>query len=162
MTIKGLLCLAILAFTSTVGYLLAAKYRQRKSFFTQLFDFNERFLVEVAYSKRPIKEFIENYAYKGDFAEILGLYIDVLGDFDKMPTLFSEVSFLEQEEKKILTDYFSSLGKGDSDSQKSYFTNVKNTLDVYKKGAENEYKKYAELYVKLGVLVGVAIIIIIV
>lgn len=162
MVIKGLLCLSILTFTSAVGYFLATKYRQRKLFFNQLYEFNERFLREISYSKRPLKEFIESYSYKAEFADILSLYIDVLGDFDKIFSIFSEISFLNQEEKKILSDYFSLLGKGDSESQKSYFTSVKSTLDSYKSGAEKEYKKYADLYVKLGVLVGLAIIIIII
>ena len=162
MAVKFLLCIAILAFTSGVGYFLASKYRQRKVFFTQFYEFNERFLREISYSKRPIREFIVSNAYKGDFSELLKNYLSVLGKEDELLNIFSEISYINQEEIKTAIDYFRSLGKGDSESQKNYFSNAKELIGEYKKKSETEYKKYADLYVKLGVLIGLAIIIIII
>ncbi len=160
MIIKFLLCIAILAFTSGVGYVLASKYRQRKVFFLQFAQFNERFLREISYTKRPLKEFIESFAYKGEFADLLKSYLEQLGK--EGGELFSEFSFISAEEEKTLKEYFRSLGKGDSDSQRNYFSNAKEVINEYKNKAETEYKKYADLYVKLGVLIGLAIIIIII
>jgi len=163
MTAKIILCLAILAFTSGVGYCLASKYRKRRLFFGQLFDFNERYLQELDYYKRPLKEFVEVQAYKGEFAEFLKFYLEFLG---KNGVLLSDfllnVVFLDKSEEKFLGDYFNSLGKGDSQSQKSQFSTLKATLSGWKNETEEEYKKYAELYVKLGVFIGLAIIIIII
>ena len=162
MAIKILLCMAILAFTSGVGYFFAAKYRQRKLFFAQFYQFNERFLREISYSKRPLRDFIEGHAYKGDFSELLKGYLQILGREDEYYKLFSDLTLLHSEETKIAIDYFQSLGKGDSESQKNYFSNAKEVVGELKKKTEKEYKKYADLYIKLGVLVGLAIIIIII
>lgn len=77
--IKFILGVAIVCFTSFCGYLLAKKYRQRKSFFVQMNEFNERFLSEIAYYRRPIKEFSEKYEYKGEFDELLSSFVGSLG-----------------------------------------------------------------------------------
>ena len=69
--LKFLSGIVVIAFTTLCGYLLAKKYRQRKLFFTQLKEFNERFLNEIAYYRRPIGEFIAGYAYQGEFNELL-------------------------------------------------------------------------------------------
>lgn len=162
MLIKVIVCLAILIFTTSIGYLLASKYRNRKLFFNQFFQFNERFLREIEYSKRPIKEFVQSYAYKGDFSEVLNKYLENLGNFDDFLSVFPEIGCLENEEIRVICDYFNLLGKGDSYTQKSYFSTVSLQIEEYKKKSENDYKRYADLYVKLGVLFGLAIIIVIV
>ncbi len=162
MLIKIIVCLAILVFTTSIGYLLASKYRNRKLFFNQFSQFNERFLREIEYSKRPIKEFTQSYAYKGDFCEILNKYLENLGSFNDFLCVFPDISCLETEEIRVICDYFNSLGKGDSSTQKSYFSSVNAQIEEYKKKSEKDYKRYADLYVKLGVLVGLAIIIVIV
>ncbi|MBE5752681.1 MAG: hypothetical protein E7343_01265 [Clostridiales bacterium] len=162
MLIKIIVCLAILIFTTTIGYLLASKYRNRKLFFHQFCQFNERFLREIEYSKRPIKEFIQCYAYKGDFCEILNKYLEKLGAFDDFLSIFPEIGYLENEEMRVVCDYFNSLGKGDSYTQKSYFSTASIQIEEYRKKSESDYKRYADLYVKLGVLFGLAIIIVII
>lgn len=163
MTIKIILCLSILAFTSGVGYFLAGKYRQRKLFFTQFLQFNERFLREISYAKRPVKEFITAYSYKGEFAELLNKYLSELGKENvEFMKYVEETAFLEKDEPKTVLEYFESIGKGNSDSQKRYFTNANGVLTESFEKANAEYKKNADLYVKLGVLIGLAIIIIIV
>ena len=67
MLIKFLLGIAIVAFTSFCGYLFSGKYRKRSLFFRQLNAFNERFLTEISYYRRPIGEFATRYSYKGEF-----------------------------------------------------------------------------------------------
>ena len=69
--IKLLLGLAIVVFGGFMGYFLSKKYRKRKEFFVQMFQFNERFLTEVSYSKRPLSRFLTSYEYKGEFDLLL-------------------------------------------------------------------------------------------
>ena len=163
MSAKIVLCLAILAFTTGVGYCFASKYRKRKLFFKQFFEFNDSYLQELEYYKRPLKEFIFVGNYKNEFAELLTFYLKYLGKSDPwLIDFLSNVSFLDNEEEGFLKNYFNSLGKADSLSQKNYFLGAKTTLSIWKNAAESDYKKYAELYVKLGVFIGLAIIIIII
>ena len=58
---KFIVGVAMVAFTTFCGYFLAKKYRQRKLFFMQLVEFNERFLSEISYYRRPIKDFTEKF-----------------------------------------------------------------------------------------------------
>ena len=51
------------------------------------------------------------------------------------------------------------LGKGDSASQKAYFSALKEPIGKMQLGAETAYKKYGDLYVKLGFLCGLLILI---
>ena len=162
MLIKILLCLTLLIFTSGVGYAFASKYRKRKVFFSQFYEFNQKFIQELSYSKRPIKDFIQAYPYKSEFLALLEVYRDNLGQDNLFNEYFSLNTFLILEEEKLISDYFHQLGKGDSESQKAFFVSRSKELEKIKDTTEKDYKKYAELYVKLGVLVGFAIIIVII
>ncbi len=163
--IKFMLGVAIVAFGSFCGYFLAKKYRLRRDFFKQLWEFNERFLSEISYYRRPIQEFIAVYSYHGEFNELLK---DYFTDFDERAPderILAETTkydFLTAEEIRSVEDYFLMLGKGDSSSQNAYFSSVKSALADMKSQAEEKAKKYGDLYVKIGFLCGLFILILIV
>ena len=163
--LKFLLGIAIIAFTTFCGYLLAKKYRIRKQFFIQLQEFNERFLSEIAYYKRPLREFIAGYAYRGEFDILLQEFVVGLenGTFHErtlsdLPTY----SFLTQEERRFVSDYFLMLGRGDSTSQKGYFSSVKEPLIKLQTKSAESCKKYGDLYIKIGFLCGLLVLILII
>lgn len=163
--LKFFLGIAIVAFTSFCGYLLAKKYRQRKEFFSQFKEFNERFLSEISYYRRPIREFASRYAYKGEFHTLLEDFFRSLTSRSadaRSFTDFPTYGFLTTEEKKVVEDYFLMLGKGDSGSQKGYFSAVKEPLNKLQTESETACKKYGDLYVKIGFLCGLLILILIV
>ncbi len=163
--IKLLLGLAIVAFTSFCGYLLAGKYRRRKQFFIQLHAFNERFLSEIAYYRRPLGEFVAGYEYKGEFRELLFDYFQAIKDREGRGLFLTEegrYAFLKSEEKRTVEDYFLMLGKGDSASQRGYFSTVKSTLASLRQDAEEQAKRYGDLFIKLGFLCGLLLLILIV
>ena len=98
---KFFLGLAIVAFTSFCGYLFAKKYRQRKQFFSQWKEFNERFLNEISYYRRPLIEFVFKYPYKGEFNKLLERFFQTIEErnlflgivYDKI-----EYAFLSKQE----------------------------------------------------------------
>ncbi len=163
--LKFLSGIAIIVFTTFCGYLFSKRYRQRKSFFTQLKEFNERFLNEIAYSRRPIRQFIASFEYKGEFALLLQEFCKrAEGGMLEMRSRLEETEyvFLQVEEKMILCDYFSMLGRGDSASQKEYFSALRETLSKLQKESEDKAKRYGDLYVKMGFLLGLFILILII
>lgn len=167
MMIKFIVGVCIVAFTSFCGYVLSKKYRQRKSFYAQFYQFNERFLSEITYYRRPIKEFIEKYAYREEFAELLDEYVQTLGQGNKNPSErdFSGLpafSFLSKDETDFVNDYFLMVGKGDSASQKGYFGSAKSVLNERKDVTQAEAKRYGDLYIKLSFLLGLAILVVII
>ena len=165
MFIKFIFGLTIVAFSSFCGYLFARKYRQRKAFFQQLKEFNERYLSEISYYRRPIKAFVASYAYKGEFSRLLKIFFELLESGQAQFRGFdfkSEFPFLREDERQAVADYFFMLGRGDSTSQKGYFTAVKERLTTLSAAADADCKKYGDLYIKLGFLCGLFILILIV
>ena len=163
--IKFFLGIAIVAFTSFCGRLLAKKYRQRSSFFQNFKEFNERFLNEITYMRRPLGEFITAYTYEGEFQELLRDFYTFLKGNPSSSSFLQDGSkyiFLKGDDKKIVEDYFLMLGKGDSVSQKGYFSAVKDTLVKLHVEAQNDAKRYGDLYVKIGFLCGLLLLILMV
>lgn len=162
--IKFIVGIAIVAFSSFCGYKLAGKYRRKKEFFKQFSTFNERFLNELSYYRRPIKEYISKFTYKGEFQLLLYQFLEYIDTDDKAFFLIldeAQFSFLTQEEKEEISDYFLTLGRGDSQSQKAYFLSGKERINKLRNEAEKTCNRYADLYVKLGFLCGLFILILI-
>ena len=165
MLIKFFLGVAIVAFTSFCGHLLAKKYRQRRLFFEQFYTFNENFLSEIAYYRRPIKEFASLRAYEGEFDDCLSEIFTAIEQNLSISGVFAKsdnYTFLKEEDRKTTEDYFSMLGKGDSASQRAYFSSIKERLLALRKESETDAKRYGDLYVKIGFLCGLLILILIV
>lgn len=157
--------IAIIAFTTFCGYLLAKKYRQRKLFFAQLNEFNQRFLHEISYLRRPIGDFMANFSYKGEFNDLLEDFYTNLQEGrenGRSAYDFSRFLFLSMEERRTLEDYFLILGKGDSTSQKGYFNSVKDRLSTLQIDSEVACKRYGDLYIKLGFLCGLLFLLLII
>ena len=155
MWIKVLLALAIVAFATLLGYLAATKWRLRRDFYVQLCLFHERYLNELGYARKPLGEFLKEYSYKGDFAKV----VQAFGEERKTQI---GLGYLTKEERAEAVDYFSMLGKGDAASQKGYFSAQTAALTQKREGAQREAKTRGELYTKLGLLAGLAAVILIV
>ncbi len=153
--LKIIVSCAIVAFGIGIGYLAAGKYRSRKKFFAQLYDFNERYLSELGYSRKPLPVFLKEFPATGDFRKSLeGLA------FSRAPDL--RYPYLTADEKKECGDYFFMLGRGDAQSQSGYFGARREPLGEKKAACEKEAKANGELYIKLGLLAGLAFVILII
>ena len=165
MIAKLIMGVCIVAFSTFCGYLFSRKFRRRKDFIQQLKAFNDRFLSEIAFRKRPIKAFIAAYTYTGDFDKLLSIYCNGLEKRCELVfgmDIKKEYSFLKEEDCRVVNDYFLMLGKGDSFSQKGYFASSKGVLENLCVEAENNCKKYVPLYVKLGFLCGLTLLILLI
>ena len=163
MMTKFFLGIAIVAFTTFCGAVLAKKYRQRKLFFKQLKEFNERFLNEISYYRRPLGVFSQKYSYTGEFKEVLYGFLSIMDkSIITSDTLHLSVyTFLQKDDLIFIEDYFKMLGKGDSASQKTYFNSIKEPLTKLQTESEATCKKYGDLYIKIGFLCGLLILILI-
>lgn len=151
MWIKFALCGLVVAFCVLIGYVAGEKYRTRKKFFTALADFNGRYLAELAYSRKPLAEFLASCNYKGEFRKVA----EAVSRREPLPKL----PFLTKDETETLDAYVSMLGRGDSYSQSGFFSAQKEALEKSRAQAEREAKTRGELYLKLGFLAGLALII---
>ena len=163
--IKFFLGIAIVAFSSFCGRLMARKYRQRKCFFKQFREFNERFLNEISYARRPLIEFITVYSYEGEFRELLQDFYLFLKENSSNSSFFQDsqgYEFLHTEDRQLIQDYFLMLGKGNSVSQKGYFSAMKGSLVELHEEAHKDAKRYSDLYIKIGFLFGLLLLILII
>ena len=154
--------LAVVIFSTYCGRAMAKRYKLRKCFFSEMWEFNTQFLTELGYGKRPLQELILSYPTKGEFVWLLSEVLRGRFERKKMPADLSTYAYLTDDEKRFILEYFQVLGKGDAHSQKLYFSQAGNSLQSLKIKAADEYGKKAELYTKLGFLAGLAILIIVV
>ena len=163
--LKILFGLSIIAVSTLGGYILSNKYRQRRRFLSQFREFNDQFINEISYYRRPIKEFLQNHTFDGEFQVLLQSYLVAL-DQDIFREIglaeLSTYTFLHESEKGDVLDYFRMLGRGDSSSQKCYFLSMRERLVKYEAEAISQGKKYENLYTELGFLCGLFILILII
>ena len=160
--VRFLVGVLLVVFSTFCGNLLSVRYKRRKVFFQQAADFNEGFLEEIVYTKRPFEEFCQKRRFTGEFAQLLSDELARRARKRTTPLDLSEYTYLDRDERTFFAEYFSAFGRGDSLSQKGYFTQAGNRLQALKIKAEDESKKYVELYTKMGFLCGLAILIILI
>ena len=163
--LKILFGVAIIGISTACGYVFSKKYRQRRYFMGQFREFNEQFINEIAYYRRPIKDFLACHSYSGEFQILLHDYMDSLENntFNELvPLDLSKYTFFLDNEKSDIIDYFMMMGKGDSASQKCYFLSMRDRLIRYETDAITQGKKYENLYTELGFLCGLFILILII
>lgn len=154
--LKLLLCIAVVALCVAFSFLLTQKYRSRMQFYYNLNLFNERLINEVSYTRIPLPAFLEKYPFTGDFK---GMLEQKKGDFSSENYSFS---YLTEDEKKNLADYFRMIGRSDAASQRTFLSAARQELSEKKKSTEETYKKYFSLYLKLGFLAGLILVVLIV
>lgn len=155
MWLKLLVSAGVIAFGVFLGYLAAEKYRKRNKFYLQFSEFNARYLTELCYERKPLSEFLNGFSANGDFKKMLT-------DYREKRETAVRYSFLSAEEKKACESYLNMLGRGDALSQRGYFEMQKPFLEEKKAKCGKEAKERSELYLKLGLLAGLAIVILIV
>lgn len=153
--LKILIAAAVVGAGAAGGYFAGNKYRARKKFYAQLAVFNERYLNELQYARKPLNAFLKEFQYAGDFAKLLK-------GFAERREVKTGYSYLTKEEQKECADYFSMLGKGDSLSQRTFFSAKRAGIEEKRALGEREAKSRCSLYLKLGILAGLAAVILIV
>ena len=159
--IKFFCGILIVCITTYIGNLFARKYKKRISFFTQMSEFNTKFLTEITYYKRPLSEFIVSCKTSGAWGQVLNLFIKNNKNSNKIHASLKECIFLKKEEIDFVEEYMSFLGKGDSTSQNAYFLSKGKEIEILKNTSIDENKRYSDLYWKLGFLLGLAILVLI-
>lgn len=155
MWIKFILAGLIIAFCTLLGYFAAGKYRARRDLFAEWNSFNERFLSELAFARKPLSEFVGEGGFKGDFGK-------KVAEFSQKHDAESKFIYLTKEENAELKNYLSMLGKGDARAQSAFFSAQSKRLADAQATGEKEAKSRCELYLKLGLLAGLAFVILII
>lgn len=135
--IKILILFAIVLLSGGLGYAISAEIKKEKKIFAQFYDFNEKLILNLKFSKEKVSVVAEEFEY---VKKAFGGDCAVKGDDGR---------FLEQ--------YLNDIGKTDAPTQLLYLNEKGQTLLALKQKSEEKYKKYGSLYFKLSIMAGILI-----
>lgn len=131
-----ILC-AIIAATTAVGVLLSADKKKRAQVFAELYEFNERMLINLKFGKLRISQIAAEFRY--------------------MPDIVVGKRVLNGSDGQFLSEYIKNIGVSDSSSQIDYLNERKSAIKKLMEESAENYKKYSSLYVKIALMIGILI-----
>lgn len=135
--IKILILCAIIAATTAVGVLLSADKKKRAAVFAELYEFNERMLINLKFGKQRISQ--------------------IAADFKYMPDILAGKSLLGGDDGQFISQYIKNIGVSDSSSQIDYLNERKQAIKKRMEESGENYKKYSSLYLKMALMIGILI-----
>lgn len=121
--------------TTSLGVFLTANRKKKMQVFSELYEFNERLLLNLKFDRNPISK--------------------VAQDFKFIPDLLGGKSVLDGKDGEVVSDYVVNLGKSDALSQIDYLNDRKAALGKLRDDSASAYKRYGSLYVKIFFMIGV-------
>jgi len=148
----GLISIVICVF---ISFRLSRKFLEKRKFYQSFVTFNESFKEEVLFRQTLLYDLIEEIKNEeGVFYEaIYQFYFDKVNNKKK-------IEFLSSEETDYFYNYLSVLGRGDKDSQLAFLSETNKYIEDKFNSSLNDEKKYKNLYIKIGFLIGLIIFII--
>lgn len=128
---------AIIAATTAVGVLLSADKKKRAQVFAELYEFNERMLINLKFGKLRISQIAAEFRY--------------------MPDIVVGKRVLSGSDGQFLSEYIKNIGVSDSSSQIDYLNERKSAIKKLMEESAENYKKYSSLYVKIALMIGILI-----
>ena len=156
---KYLLLGVIVFICGYIGYGLSKFYISRLKLFTSLINFTEKLDTDINFGKSKLLKIIEDFKCNSkDLKKILEGYTVCLNESRPCTeTVFKEVKILKDDEKHIILNFFSELGKLDVYNQTKQIENSKMKFKEILNLCTEEKKKYGNLYLKLGIILGLLI-----
>lgn len=148
-TFLGFLSIGI---STYLGFTLSKKFTNRKTFYNDFNCFNKRLLTEVMFTGNTIPTILSDKNLNGDFYEYL------FKTFDKKQNLV--IKYLNVNENNYLKNYVEKIGTTDRKTQYEFLKSVEKVLEEKSVLSLNEEKKYKNLYIKMGFLIGIVIMVI--
>lgn len=155
----------VLCFISTyLGIIGKMYFDKRYKFVVDFVDFLINLNDNMSYSKDNLPQIIDRYTEqnKGDLCRILSQYKSLLTkgsvNTEEINKVFN-YKYLKKGERSLITEFFASLGKIDYDTQLSRLNLTKAQAEKLREKAEKESKSTGAMLSKLGLLLGIAIMI---
>lgn len=143
--------IASIIICSYMGVIFSDKFTARNCFYNDFMNFNTKMKSVTSFSHQSISEIV-NELDDSDFKKCV---VSLFGE-----TEYCKLRYLSSEEQDFVKEYLNFIGKSDSVTQLSYLNSVESEIKSLSKKASEEYKKYRNLYIKLGFLVGLIIFVV--
>lgn len=148
--VRGVVALLL---SIVIGYSFSLKFHKKTLFYIAFKDFNNRLKNEISFSKSSIIYLINEFDIENDFIYLVREYY-TNNEFNK------NFSYLSGDDMDFLNKYLKNIGYTDDSSQMKYLENIDNELNEKRIDALNNEKRYRILYFKLGVFIGLMLLVI--
>lgn len=146
-----------------IGVLIKKRYKQRQVFFKSASDFAKRLKSELTTLKTPMPDAVKSFLKdrKGEFESVLEKWLESAKLLDQTvleKTL--ELPLLKSEEKSEVFAFLSPLGKSVLDEQIAHISYFQTVFETRAQECEKDSKRIGNMYFKLCVLLGFALLLI--
>ena len=150
-----------------IGIGVSMYYKKRESLFVEIGIFCNKLKNDINFSHKTVLEILKETipTLKSPLQEILSQYKEIIekGEFTSFSNLKTiKSAYLKQNEIDIIVQFLSQLGKSDAFNQSAVISSFENNFKIFKDDCNLEKKKYASLYIKLSLLIGLFICIILI
>ena len=155
--VGGALCLC----SAYLGFFIGGKYKKALKFCVEWSDFNGFCKQNITYLKKPIDQIVTEFSYqkKGDFIDLLQQYSTDKVNF-KQGDYFQKFNLIKGQNKLLLIEYFNDIGSLNYSAQIERIDYYKSILDKIVEDAKIKSKNNGALACKLGIILGIALMII--
>lgn len=146
-----------------IGLLIKRRYRQRYVFFKSASEFAKLLNSELSTLKTPLPDVAKTFlqSRKGEFESLLERWLDMSLSYDKNKDEIFDISLLKDDEKRLVSTFFLPLGKSVLGEQISHINNFQKLFEEHACECEKDSKRLGNMYFKLCVLVGLAVLLIV-
>lgn len=163
--IKIILVLIVVGGFWYVGFGVASHYKKRDEFFAGLLSLCDKVRADIDFSGKNLAAIFGGQKLCGATGRLVENYCEYLKNKDLelfSKQLFRGIWILKDEEKNVILDFFSRLGRHDSDNEVKLIDDFKNLIEPLSKISNEEKNKYGKMSVKISFLLGLMIAILIV
>lgn len=117
--------------------MLSSDKKRRAEVFAELYEFNERMLINLKFGKRRMSQVAEGFRH--------------------IPDIIAGKKVLGGDDGEFIGEYAKNIGASDSASQIDYLNECKSALKKRMEDSAECYKKYGSLYIRLALMTGILI-----
>ena len=163
--IKYFILLAIFGLSTIAGIEFSNTYARKVQFYEDALDFSKILKNEIIFMKTDIMTIFSRQQYKSQFNDVLNslktLYFEKNGvQIDKIDDVLKSFDILNENDRKIISGLFSSLGKLSYEEQLKQIDFYTDKFQSVLQKQRMEYEKMSPFCKKMGILVGLAICIV--
>jgi stage III sporulation protein AB len=143
-------------------------YKTRAEYFEGLSNLCNLLIDEIVHLKTPLFKILDNFTYmkKDEFSKHINAFAallkdEVIADREKVLKIL-ECVYLKKGERLVVADFLMILGRSHSESQAANIGHYKNKFEEIAGKAKEAYRVQGSLAYKLGILLGIALMIIVV
>lgn len=146
LVILGLVC----CLSTYIGVCLSKNVKEKEIFYNQMLEYIVFLIQKISFFKEPInkisREFIKNKK-KSKFIKVLSDYLAL------MPIE------IEYKDKDFIKEFFNTIGNLDYDNQLNYLNSAYKSVENKYKIAKADTNTKGKLFYKLGLIVGITLMI---